>query len=131
MAVATRPANDSQPLLAPTAVHHRLSNHPHLRNGGPPTSLPKIQNYTVWFISGGAFAGDKRDQARKVAELAKPVGGPHVHRFYLALILLSVPASTAVLAHSGTDQEEKACTPDVHRFCRKLMDQNDLIILGA
>jgi hypothetical protein len=29
-----------------------------------------------------------------------------MHRFYLTLILLSVPASTAVLAHSGTDQED-------------------------
>ena len=54
-----------------------------------------------------------------------------MHRFYLAFILLSVPASTVVLAHSGTDQEEKACTPDVQRFCRKLMDQNDLIILSC
>jgi hypothetical protein len=54
-----------------------------------------------------------------------------MHRFYLALILLSVPASTVVLAHGGTDQEEKACTPDVQRLCRKLMDQGDLTILGC
>jgi hypothetical protein len=54
-----------------------------------------------------------------------------MHRFYLALILLSVPASTVVLAHSGTDQEEKACTPDVQRLCRKLMDQGDLTILAC
>jgi hypothetical protein len=54
-----------------------------------------------------------------------------MHRFYLALILFSVPASTVVLAHSGTDQEEKACTPDVQRFCRKLMDQSDFTILGC
>ena len=54
-----------------------------------------------------------------------------MHRFYLAFVLLSVPASTAVLAHSGTDQEEKACTPDVHRFCRKLMDQGDFTILAC
>ena len=53
-----------------------------------------------------------------------------MHRFYLALVL-SVLASTVVLAHSGTDQEEKACTPDVHRFCRKLMDQGDFTILGC
>jgi hypothetical protein len=52
-----------------------------------------------------------------------------MHRFYLALILFSVPASTVVLAHSGSEQEEEACTPDVHRFCRKLMDQSDLTIL--
>jgi hypothetical protein len=53
-----------------------------------------------------------------------------MHRFYLALILFSVPAST-VLAHSGTDQEEKACTPDVQRFCRKLMEEGDLTLLAC
>jgi len=53
-----------------------------------------------------------------------------MHRFYLALVL-SVLASTVVFAHSGTDQEEKACTSDVHRFCRKLMDQGDFTILGC
>jgi hypothetical protein len=52
-------------------------------------------------------------------------------KFFLALILLSVPVSTAALAHSGTDQEEKACTRDVQRFCRKLMDQGDLTILAC
>ena len=31
----------------------------------------------------------------------------------------------------GTDQEEKACTRDVQRFCRKLMDQGDLTILAC
>jgi hypothetical protein len=54
-----------------------------------------------------------------------------MRRFYLALILLLVSASTVVFAHSGTDQEEKACTPDVHRFCRKLMDQGDFVVLGC
>jgi hypothetical protein len=52
-----------------------------------------------------------------------------MHRFYLALILLSVPTSTAVLAHSGTDQEQKACAPDVQRFCHRLVDQGDFTIL--
>ena len=46
-----------------------------------------------------------------------------MRKFFLVLILLSVPLSTSALAHSGTDQEEKACTRDVQRFCRKLMDQ--------
>jgi hypothetical protein len=49
----------------------------------------------------------------------------------LALILLSVAVSTGAVAHSSTDQEEKACTRDVQRFCRKLMDQGDLTILGC
>jgi hypothetical protein len=54
-----------------------------------------------------------------------------MRKFYLALILLSVLASTGALAHSGTDQEEKACAPDVQRFCRQLIDQGDLTILAC
>jgi hypothetical protein len=54
-----------------------------------------------------------------------------MHKFYLALVLLAVPASTAVLAHSGTEQEEQACTRDVQHFCRKLMDQGDFTILAC
>jgi hypothetical protein len=54
-----------------------------------------------------------------------------MHKFLVALILLSVPVSTDAIAHSSTDQEERACAPDVHRFCRKLMDQGDFTILGC
>jgi hypothetical protein len=50
---------------------------------------------------------------------------------FLALILLSVPVATGALAHSGTDQEEKACTRDVQRYCRKLADQGDFTILAC
>jgi hypothetical protein len=53
-----------------------------------------------------------------------------MHKFLLAL-LLSVLVSTNVLAHSGTEQDEKACAPDVQRFCRKLMDQGDFTILAC
>jgi hypothetical protein len=52
-------------------------------------------------------------------------------KLLMALILLSVPVSTGALAHSGTEQEEKACTRDVQRFCRKLMDQGDFTILAC
>ena len=52
-------------------------------------------------------------------------------KVFLALTLLSVAASTAALAHGGTDQEEKACMRDVQRFCRKLMDQGDFTILAC
>jgi hypothetical protein len=37
----------------------------------------------------------------------------------------------SALAHSGTDEEEKACTRDVQRFCRQLMEQGDLTILAC
>jgi hypothetical protein len=53
-----------------------------------------------------------------VAELCEVCRRQHLHKFLLALILLSVLASTGTMAHSGTDQEEKACAPDVQRFCR-------------
>jgi hypothetical protein len=54
-----------------------------------------------------------------------------MHKFALALILLSVPVSTSALAHGGSEQDEKACAPDVHRFCRKLVDQGDFTILAC
>ena len=54
-----------------------------------------------------------------------------MQKFLMALVLLSVPVSTGALAHSGTEQEEKACTRDVQRFCRKLMDQGDFTILAC
>ena len=54
-----------------------------------------------------------------------------MHKIFMALILLSIPVSTGALAHSGTDQEEKACTRDVQRICRNLMDQGGLTILAC
>jgi hypothetical protein len=54
-----------------------------------------------------------------------------MHKFFMALILLSVPISTGALAHSGSEQEQQACTRDVKRFCRKLMDQGDFTILAC
>jgi hypothetical protein len=54
-----------------------------------------------------------------------------MHKFLIALILVSVPVSTDALAHSGSDQEQQACTRDVQHFCRKLVDQGDLTILAC
>src|SRR5258705_415395 len=45
-----------------------------------------------------------------------------MQKVFLAITLLFVPFSTGALAHSGTEQEEKACTRDVQRFCRKLIN---------
>jgi hypothetical protein len=56
-------------------------------------------------------------------------------RFLMVLSLLSITATGASLAaegqHSGTEQEQKACARDVTKFCRPLMDQGDLVILGC
>jgi hypothetical protein len=32
---------------------------------------------------------------------------------------------------SGTPEEQKACGPDVSRYCRAVMDQGDLVILSC
>ena len=54
-----------------------------------------------------------------------------MHKFFLALVLLSILVSTGVLAHSGSEQEQQACTRDVERYCRKVMDQGDFTVLAC
>jgi hypothetical protein len=54
-----------------------------------------------------------------------------MHKFLMALALLSIPVSTGALAHSGSEQEQQACNRDVHRFCRKLVDQGDFTFLAC
>ena len=54
-----------------------------------------------------------------------------MYKFLVALFLLYVSISVSAFAHSGTDQDEKACLRDVQRFCRKLMDQGDLTVLAC
>jgi hypothetical protein len=53
-----------------------------------------------------------------------------------ALTLLLVPISTGAYAQqqqqrSGTPEEQAACSRDVSRHCRKLMDQGDFAILAC
>jgi hypothetical protein len=56
-----------------------------------------------------------------------------MHKFFLAVALLSIPVSTSAIAQqrSGTPDEQKACARDVQRFCRSLMDQGDFTILAC
>jgi hypothetical protein len=59
-----------------------------------------------------------------------------MRKFLLVLSVLSASASTGALAQqnqprSGTDAEQKACTRDVQKFCRTIMDQGDLVILSC
>jgi len=53
----------------------------------------------------------------------------------VALTLLLVPVSTGALAQqqqrSGTPEEQAACSRDVSRHCRALMDQGDFAILAC
>ena len=56
-----------------------------------------------------------------------------MHRFFQALILLSLSVSTGAIAEerSGTPDEQKACARDVQRFCRPVIDQGDFTILAC
>jgi hypothetical protein len=57
-----------------------------------------------------------------------------MRKIFLVLSVLTMTGSTAAFAqaqHGGTDEEQKACSRDVTRFCRKLMDQGDLVILSC
>jgi hypothetical protein len=55
-----------------------------------------------------------------------------MRKLFLVLMLLSLSVSTGANAQqqrSGTPEEQKACSRDVQRFCRPVIDQGDLTIL--
>jgi hypothetical protein len=59
-----------------------------------------------------------------------------MRKFLLVLSVLSASASTGAFAqgqpgHGGTDAEQKACSRDVQKLCRTVMDQGDLVILSC
>jgi hypothetical protein len=57
-----------------------------------------------------------------------------MRKFLLALTLLSIPVSSQAFAQqqrSGTAEEQKACTRDVQKFCRPVIDQGDFTILAC
>lgn len=56
-----------------------------------------------------------------------------MHKFFLGLSLLSVLLSTGAMAQqrSGTPQEQEACSRDVERYCRKVIDQGDFTVLAC
>jgi len=53
----------------------------------------------------------------------------------LALTLLSLTVSStgtfAQQQRSGTAQEQAACTRDVQKHCRKVIDQGDFVVLAC
>ena len=51
----------------------------------------------------------------------------------LALTLLSLTVATGAMAQGqrGTAEEQKACTRDVQRHCRAVIDQGDLVVLSC
>jgi len=57
-----------------------------------------------------------------------------MRKLILVVTLLSLSVSTGAIAQqqrSGTAEEQKACARDVQRFCRKVIDDSDLIILSC
>ena len=57
-------------------------------------------------------------------------------RFVLGLglgsaLALNVTAALAQQSHGGTPEEQKACSRDVARFCKAVMNGDDLTILGC
>jgi hypothetical protein len=57
-----------------------------------------------------------------------------MHKFFLALSLLSISVSTSAMAQqqrSGTPEEQAACSRDVQRHCRAVIDQGDFTILAC
>jgi hypothetical protein len=73
--------------------------------------------------------GDLPIQGR--SRCLKSEGKNMMHKFFGSLVLLSVLVSSGALAQRGTDQEQEACSRDVQRLCRKLMDQGDFTILAC
>ena len=56
-----------------------------------------------------------------------------MRKLLVALTLLSASLSTTAFAQQGrgTDAEQKACSRDVQKLCRNVMDQGDLVILSC
>lgn len=60
-----------------------------------------------------------------------------MRKFSLALILLSLSVATGAIAEtppaqrSGTPEEQAACSRDVQRYCRPVIDQGDFTILAC
>jgi hypothetical protein len=57
-----------------------------------------------------------------------------MHKFFLAILLLSLSVSTGAIAQqqrSGTPEEQAACSRDVQRYCRPVIDQGDFTILAC
>jgi hypothetical protein len=56
-----------------------------------------------------------------------------MRKLSLALLLLSLSVSTGAIADQqrGTAEEQAACTRDVQRYCRPVIDQGDFTVLAC
>jgi hypothetical protein len=56
-----------------------------------------------------------------------------MHKSFLTLVLLSLSLTTGAFAQqrSGTPEVQAACSRDVQRYCRPVIDQGDFTILAC
>ena len=58
-----------------------------------------------------------------------------MRKTFLVAALLSLSVSAGAMAqqqqHGGTPDEQKACAHDVQKFCRAVMNDNDLVVLSC
>jgi hypothetical protein len=61
-----------------------------------------------------------------------------MRNFFLLITLLSLSAATGAFAEptppqqrAGTPEEQKACSRDVQKYCRSVMNQDDLTVLAC
>jgi hypothetical protein len=58
-----------------------------------------------------------------------------MRKIFLAIALTSLSVSTGAFAQgagrSGTPEEQAACTRDVEKHCRAVMDQGDFTVLAC
>jgi hypothetical protein len=56
-----------------------------------------------------------------------------MRKFFLLLTLISIPTGAIAQQQqrSGTPEEQRACSRDVQRYCRPVIDQGDFTILAC
>jgi hypothetical protein len=54
-----------------------------------------------------------------------------MRKFLFVLTLVSISASATAQQRSGTPEEQAACSRDVQRYCRAVIDQGDFTVLAC
>jgi hypothetical protein len=54
-----------------------------------------------------------------------------MRKILFVLTLVSISASASAQQRSGTPEEQAACSRDVQRYCRPVIDQGDFTILAC
>lgn len=53
-----------------------------------------------------------------------------MRKLILTLVIAATPVTAALAQHMGTPEEQKACSPDASRFCRKMLG-DDMAVQGC